>query len=149
MARRSSAGFFRDAQRDAAASLRLQSSWKPSMMREERGLAPVAEEQATSADIDEHEVIAASDLLAHLRRNGPAKPSRGSEAAPRDDKNDSVQGQGLATARKWELHEAALQQWRRDTEVHKRDYQAVQEKYVAYLLEKKVEREGRAQRMSG
>ena len=113
------------------------------MMRKEHGLARVMEEQATSADIDEHEVIDASDLLAHLRRNGPAKQSRVSEAAPRDDKNGSVKGQGMSTAQKWELHEVALQRWRRDTESHKRHYQAVQGKYEAYLQETLLEREGR------
>ena len=57
--------------------------------------------------------------------------------------NAGVREQGSVTVRKLELHQVALQQWRRDTEAHKRHYQAVQEKYEAYLQEKKLEREGR------
>ena len=112
-------------------------------------MAEGAEEQATSADAEEHEVIDAKDLLVHLKQNCPAKQSRGSEAVPRDDKKGNVKGKVLTTARKWELHEEALQQWRRDTEMHKLRYQAVQRKYEAYLQEKKVERAGRARGLTG
>ena len=100
----------------------------------------VAEEQSTSADIDEHEVIDARDLLVHLKRNSPATQSRDSEAVLGDDKKEEVKGKVMTTARKWELHEEALQQWRRDTATHKQRYQLVQQKYEAYLLEKKGER---------
>ena len=106
----------------------------------ERGGRCVAEEQSTSADIDEHEVIDARDLLVHLKRNSPAKQSRGSEAVLRDDKKEEVKGKVMTTAGKWEQHEEALRQWRRDTAIHKQRYQPVQQKYEAYVQEKKGER---------
>ena len=109
----------------------------------------MAEEQTTSADTDEHEVIDARDLLVHLKRNSPAKQSRGSEAVLRDDKMGDVKGKGMTTARKWELHKEALLQWRRDTEIHKQRYQAVQQKYEAYLQEKKGERAGSSRERCG
>ena len=149
MARRSSASFFRDAQRGTAVSHWPQSRWKPTLKREDCGLAEGTEEQATSAGAEGHEVIDARDLLVHLKQNCPAKQSRDSEAVSRDDKKGNVKGKVMTTAQKWELHEVALQQWRKDTESHKLRYQDVQQKYVAYLREKKVEREGRARGTSG
>ena len=56
---------------------------------------------------------------------------------------------GLTTAQKWERHEEALQQWRKDTESHKLRFQDVQGKYEAYLWEKKVVREEHARGVSG
>ena len=98
------------------------------MKREEWRSAEVAEEQPSAAYVGQ---------------------PHGNRAVPRDDRKGNVKGRGLTTAQKWERHEEALQQWRKDTESHKLRYQAVQQKYEAYLWEKKVEREGRARGTSG
>ena len=44
------------------------------------------------------------------------------------------------TAEKWEQHEEALQQWRRETAIHKQRYQPVQQTYEEYVQKKKRER---------
>ena len=99
----------------------------------------MAEQQSTSTTADEHEVIDARDLLAHLKRNSPANQASGGDGVVLDDTKEEVREKVRTTAGKWEQHEEALRQWRKDTAIHMQRYQPVQQRYEAYVQEKKRE----------
>ena len=102
----------------------------------------IRDEQSVTEDIDEHEVIDARDLLEHLKRNKPVSKSSSSGARLQNDKKEEEEEEKEKTkTMTWEQHAEALQQWRRETAIHKQRYQLVQQTYEEYVQKKQQEHE--------